>query len=94
MNSVTRLGDFWKILLTNFKTKVVHKRLPFLGYNVKSLYCLKLLWLLFGHLWKHLGYFLLQHLVTLFRKEIGRSPRWPLTCTDVELWSYLRRTLS
>ena len=33
---------------------------------------LKLLWLLFGQVFENLGYFLIQHLVTLVGRLVGR----------------------
>ena len=63
--SVTRLGSFWKFLVINFQRKVVQFNNNFLGYfekphsyekTVVARYFL-------GNFWKHLGYFLIQHLV-------------------------------
>ena len=62
--SVIRLVDFSLFLVTNFVGKggqIVH----FLGYFEKHQFPIKQLWLLFGNYLKILGYFLLQHLVTL-----------------------------
>ena len=62
---MTRLGDFWKFLVPKFVAKGAQKVDNFLGNFVTPLSYVKLSWLLFGHFWEHLGYFLLQHLVTL-----------------------------
>ena len=64
--SVTRLGDFLKFLVTKFTTKVAQIISNFLVYFLKtSLLCKNCCGYFLGNLSKHLGYFLLQHLVTL-----------------------------
>ena len=64
--SETRLGDFWKFLATKFLVKISEIISYFLGYFEKPYSYVKSAvatsWVTF---WKHLGYFLLQHLVRL-----------------------------
>ena len=63
--SVTRLGDFWHSLAITFLTKESQIIDNFWGYFESLTHMWKLHWLLFGQLLEKLGYFLLQHLVTL-----------------------------
>ena len=65
--SVTRLGDFWKFLATKILAKEAQMIGNFLGYLEKPYsYVKTALAGYFLHIfWKKLGYFLLQHLVTL-----------------------------
>ena len=63
--SVTRLGDFKEFLATKVLLEVSQIFVDILGNfkNITSLY--KQLWLILGDFWKHLGYFLFHHMVTL-----------------------------
>ena len=65
LDSVTRLGDFWKFLVTTFLTKIYQKIGNFLGYFVKPNSLLKAAAATFWAFLVTLGYFLVQHLVTL-----------------------------
>ena len=63
--NVTRLGDFFVVC-----DKFSYKRSPNIWWHRGLFYNTlllkkKLLWLLFRHVWKYLGYFFFQHLVTL-----------------------------
>ena len=67
MASVTRFGDFWKFLLTHFLTILVAQIFgDFLGIlknvTLKTKTSVAKFWAILGKL----GYFLFQHLVTLF----------------------------
>ena len=58
--SAARLGDFQKLLVTNFLTKVM------LGNFENIIYQEKMMWLIFGQLLEKLGILcLFKHLVTL-----------------------------
>ena len=63
-SSVTSLGYFWKFFVTKFLTKVAQFICNFFGYFEKHYSYLKTY---VSNFWKHLGYFLLEHLVTLNR---------------------------
>ena len=64
--SVTRLGDFWNFLVTNFITKVSQMFVWLFGLMWKPSLIKSNWWgYLLGNFWKNLGYFSLQHLVTL-----------------------------
>ena len=64
-SSVTRLGDFWKFLETKIVPKVSQIISNCLGYLKTSLSCKNCCVYILGNFRKHLGYFVLQHLVTL-----------------------------
>ena len=64
-SSVTRLGDFLKTLGDNLFYKIALKIANFLGYFVNVHSYVKTIVATFWALSKHLGYLLLQHLVTL-----------------------------
>ena len=54
-SSVSRFGDFWKVLATKFLAKVAKMIGNFLGYLEKTHYYVKLHWLLFGQLLEKIG---------------------------------------
>ena len=80
--SVTRLGDFWKFLATKFVKKVAQMIGNFLSSVEKPYSCVQNCCCYFlGNFWKHLGFFLLQHLVTLEQIQwtsVVCSCRWLL----------------
>ena len=63
--SVTRLGDFWNFLATNFVTKVAQMFCNFMGSCKNHYFLSQAAWQLFGQLLKNLDYFLFQYLVIL-----------------------------
>ena len=64
--SVIRSGDFLNFRETKIFTKVAKMIGNFLGYFEKtSLFCNHCCIYFLGNFWENLGYFLLQHLVTL-----------------------------
>ena len=65
ITSVTRLGDFWKFFTTKFLAKEAQIIGNFLGYFEKPHSYVKTALASLGQLFEKLGYFLLQHLVTL-----------------------------
>ena len=62
--SETRLGDFWKLLVTNFLIKVLQLWLKGI-FQTTMLLSKNSCSYLSGSFWKLLDYFLFQHLVTL-----------------------------
>ena len=69
--SVTRLGDFWTFSATKFIAKEAQMIGNFLGYFKKLHYYVKTALAAFRAIFgKKLGYFLLQHLVTLFLIQV------------------------
>ena len=75
-SSVMRLGYFWKILATNFHAKVFQVFGNFVSFRKNiSFKSKKLLWLPVGQLYKKLGFFLFQHLVTLVNTLPPPLPR-------------------
>ena len=56
MTSVTRLGDFWKLLGTNFLSKVAQMFVDFLGSLEDHNFISQTgVWLIFGQLLKKIG---------------------------------------
>ena len=76
-NSVTRLGDFWKFLETKLLTKVAQNVGNFLGYFENQNHVTTAA-SIFGQFLEKIGYFLLQHLVTLATKKLN----WLINFTD------------
>ena len=74
--SVTRLGDFGNFLATKFITKIAQMLSDFWAV-VKSI-TFRLNWLgyFLGNFWKNLGYFLIQHLVTLPQLKTEAIREW------------------
>ena len=68
---MTRLGEFWIVLVTyfSFKSSLNWWLLFGLKWKDQSIEK-KLLWLFLGNFWNNLGYFSFQHLVTLVRRPI------------------------
>ena len=64
--SVTTQAEYFEVLSDKFSFKKWPKLMMTFWVKVKSIILLqKLPWVLFGQLYKNLGYFLFQHLVTL-----------------------------
>ena len=69
-SSVTRLGNFWKNLVTYYSLKLPKYLFYFLGnFEIFPFEVKKLLWLHFGLLTVKFGHLLFQHLVTLPRRN-------------------------
>ena len=63
-SNVTRLGYFWKILVTNFLTKIAPKLGSFFhNILINTTFFQDKDWC--GYFWEQLGYFLINHLVSL-----------------------------
>ena len=66
LTSVTRLGDFQKLLVINFTLKIAKIFGDFLGYFGKYNFLSEACWgHLLGKVLNYLGFYLFQHLVTL-----------------------------
>ena len=93
--SVTRLGDFWKFLVTKFGTKEAQKIANILGYFVKPHLYVKNVVAIFVQFWRHLGYFLLQLLITLVEMSLQSfTIRCRLHCPGFEKSSKFWKRLS
>ena len=90
--SETRLGDFWKLMETNFLTIIAKIFRDLLGYFerhhfLSKNYCGYFL----GNFWKYLGYFVFRHLVTrVFIFNLSFYPHiFPLPNSNLNISFYL-----
>ena len=95
VNSVTRLGDFWKFLAKSYLTKVAQTFNECLGVlNTNIFLCKNLLWLLIGNFCKQLGWLLFIPTSGQTGLVIKELANWPKLSNFVMLDERLKQNFT